>query len=217
MYYNAKGGSSDSEFIGMAMSQDMRNWTRYTDNPVIANGGSTNKISGDPQIVKIGDVWVMFYFGAFWDSHPENDSAAFDTFACSYDLVHWTKWDGPNLIDTTGGHDSYDKTFAHKPWIIKHNGVVYHYYCAVGAMGRVIALATSVDLHQAGNPFLGNVNGDSTINIVDALLIAQYYVDLDPQDFIAENADVNCDGSITITDALLIARYYVGLIEDFSC
>jgi hypothetical protein len=39
--------------------------------------------------------------------------------------------------------EPWDATFAHKPWIIKHEGVVYHYYCAVGNEGRVIALATA--------------------------------------------------------------------------
>lgn len=145
IFYNAKGGSSESEFIGLASSSDMRNWVRHKSNPVIVNGGPTHKISGDPQVVRIKDVWVMFYFGAFWDPYPGNQSAAFNTFACSYDLVHWTKWDGPNLIESSS---SYDKTYAHKPWLIKHNGIVYHFYCAVGDQGRVIALATSADLRQ---------------------------------------------------------------------
>ena len=35
------------------------------------------------------------------------------------------------------------RTYAHKPWLVKHDGVVYHFYCAVGDNGRVIALATS--------------------------------------------------------------------------
>lgn len=43
-------------------------------------------ISDDPQIVRRGPVWVMHYFGAF--GKPK----AFDTFACSYDLAHWTQY-----------------------------------------------------------------------------------------------------------------------------
>lgn len=62
---------------------------------------------------------------------------------------------------------------------------------------------------------LGDVNNDGTIDIVDALLVAQYYVGLDPQNFDTENADTNCDGSIDIVDALLVAQYYVGLIDQF--
>jgi hypothetical protein len=62
---------------------------------------------------------------------------------------------------------------------------------------------------------LGDVNSDGTIGIVDALLVAQYYVNLDPENFSIEFADVNCDGSISIVDALLIAQYYVQLIDSF--
>ncbi|MBN1699916.1 MAG: cellulase family glycosylhydrolase [Spirochaetales bacterium] len=63
----------------------------------------------------------------------------------------------------------------------------------------------------------GDVNGDNTINIIDALLTARYYVGIIPDGFIARNADVDCDGGITIVDALLIARYYVGLVSSFDC
>jgi hypothetical protein len=62
---------------------------------------------------------------------------------------------------------------------------------------------------------LGDADGDGSIDIVDALLIAQYYVGLNPSGFIPGNADTNCDGSIDIVDALLVAQYYVGLISDF--
>jgi hypothetical protein len=42
-------------------------------------------------------------------------------------------------------------------------------------------------------------------------------VGLNPQGFVAANADVNCTGTIDIVDALLVAQYYVGLITSFSC
>jgi predicted GH43/DUF377 family glycosyl hydrolase len=138
-FYNGKL-KNGYERIGMAVSRDMIRWTRYGTNPVVANGeAKMNGISGDPQIVKIGDVWVMFYFGAGWE--PK----AFDTFACSYDLVHWTKWAGSNLVEPS---EPFDKTYAHKPWLVKWNDVVYHFYCAVGDEGRVIALATSRNLSK---------------------------------------------------------------------
>jgi arabinoxylan arabinofuranohydrolase len=63
----------------------------------------------------------------------------------------------------------------------------------------------------------GDVNGDNDVNIVDALLTAQYYVGLNPSGFNSGRADVNCSGSIDIVDALLIAQYYVGLITSFPC
>lgn len=199
MFYNGKAiGKKGTERIGMAVSDDMVHWRRYGDGPVVDNGRG---ISGDPQIVRMKDMWVMFYFGAFWkpptpqataarrrpgedgkkgdteaqdrnksdtetqrdreaerpqpeaspspglcasvSNPPRDDTKAFDTFACSEDLVHWTKWDGPHLIEPS---EPWDATFAHKPWVVKHNGVVYHFYCTVGDQGRQIALATSARL-----------------------------------------------------------------------
>jgi predicted GH43/DUF377 family glycosyl hydrolase len=134
MFYNAKQQGPWIERIGMAVSDDLEHWKRYGGEPVIDNGKG---ISGDPQIVRMDDLWVMFYFGAGWKPR------AFDTFACSRDLVHWTKWTGPDLISPS---EPWDKTFAHKPWVLKHEGVVYHFYCAVGNEGRAIALATSKEL-----------------------------------------------------------------------
>jgi hypothetical protein len=61
----------------------------------------------------------------------------------------------------------------------------------------------------------GDLNSDGSIDILDALLTAQYYVGLNPPGFIPIAADVNCDEKIDIIDALIIARYYVGLISGF--
>jgi endoglucanase len=63
----------------------------------------------------------------------------------------------------------------------------------------------------------GDVNGNGTVDIIDGLLIAQYYVGLNPAGFVAANADVNCSGTIDIIDALLVAQYYVGLVSSFPC
>ena len=136
MYYNGKGKDGNFESIGMAVSDDMKTWKRYGKNSLITRGAG---ICGDAQIAKIGNVYVMFYFGAFWKP------GAFERFACSYDLVNWTDWKGADLVAPS---EDFDKEFAHKPWVIKWNGVVYHFYNAVGTEGRVIALATSQDLKR---------------------------------------------------------------------
>lgn len=144
MFYNAKP-SRGSERIFTAVSDDMKNWKRFGAGPAVENlpppNSSRSVISGDPQIVRLGDVWVMFYFGAFWKP------GAFNTFAVSHDLVHWTKWDGEDLVKSS---EPYDTPYAHKTWILKYEGVVYHFYCAVGGkdQNRTIALATSVDLKK---------------------------------------------------------------------
>ena len=138
MFYNAKGDSANYESIGMAVSSDMKEWKRFGDGAVISQY-KKGTISGDAQILKIGNVYVMFYFGAFW----HGDKRAYDRFACSYDLVHWTDWTGKNLIEPS---ESYDEQYAHKPFVINWKGKVYHFYNAVGKNGRVIALATSLPL-----------------------------------------------------------------------
>lgn len=136
MYYNAKGDTANYESIGMAVSNDMVNWQRFGKNPVITKHKG---ICGDAQIAKFNDIYIMFYFGAFWK--PK----AFERFACSYDLVNWTDWQGEDLVAPS---TEYDKQYAHKPWVIKWKGVVYHFYNAVSEHGRVIALATSKDLKK---------------------------------------------------------------------
>lgn len=52
---------------------------------------------------------------------------------------------------------------------------------------------------------LGDVDSSSTVNIIDALLVAQYYVGLNPDNFNLAAGDVDCNNSVTIGDALLIA------------
>jgi predicted GH43/DUF377 family glycosyl hydrolase len=143
MYYNANGDTSNNtpkwrwfERIGMAVSNDMVNWKRFQTEPVMHHRVG---LTGDAVIQKIKDVWVMFYFGAFWEGRKD----AFNRFACSYDLVNWTDWHGDDLIKPS---ETYDERFAHKSFVLKHKGVVYHFYCAVNNKDqRGIAVATSVD------------------------------------------------------------------------
>jgi glucuronoarabinoxylan endo-1,4-beta-xylanase len=63
----------------------------------------------------------------------------------------------------------------------------------------------------------GDANQDGVVSIVDSLVIAQYYVGLNPSPFNASAADVNCSGVADIVDALVVAQYYVGVITSFPC
>lgn len=145
MFYNAKGSNetnAEAERIAMAVSNDMVNWKRFGDSPVIDH---ETGISGDAFITKINEIWVMFYFGAFWKP------GAFERFACSYDLENWTIWKGQDLISPS---EDFDNRYAHKPFVIKYKGIVYHYYCAVDKEGnRGIAVATSVDVGKSDLKF----------------------------------------------------------------
>lgn len=146
MFYNAKGSAQGKESIGMALSNDMRHWRRYTTRPLLEH---SEGITGDAQIQRMGKLYVMFYFGAFWKDHR---AKAFNRFACSYDLVHWTDWTGNDLIEPS---EPYDNLFAHKSFVLKHQGVVYHFYCAVNDRSqRGIAVATSRDLGHSALHFV---------------------------------------------------------------
>jgi len=61
----------------------------------------------------------------------------------------------------------------------------------------------------------GDVNLSGVVDIIDALIVSQYYVGLNPVAFTAplDTGDCNQDGSVNIVDALLIAQYYVGIID----
>ena len=79
--------------------------------------------------------------------------------------------------------------------------------------GQTVTDTVSVSTISISLPELGDVNRDGLVDIIDALMIAQYYVGLDPEGFWEPTADVNNDGFIDIIDALMVAQIYVGLIE----
>ena len=62
---------------------------------------------------------------------------------------------------------------------------------------------------------IGDVDNNNSINIIDALKIAQYSVNIIPSPFNKTAADVNVDGIINIVDALLVAQYSTDLITYF--
>ncbi|MFB6320083.1 hypothetical protein [Saccharicrinis sp. FJH54] len=149
MYYNARGDSVNpgrgAERISMAVSDDMINWKRFGTQPMMNHHKG---ITGDAVFQKIDDIYVMFYFRAYW---PEGQTVVYNSFACSYDLVNWTDWNGPHLIEPS---ENYDNLFAHKAYVIKHDGIVYHFYNAVDKLGnRGIALATSKDIGKSNLQF----------------------------------------------------------------
>ena len=155
MFYNAAGinpaNQLKAERIGIALSSNMTSWRRLplrtakrkTGNPVFFHE-APGIITGDAQIVKFPHYYVMFYFSAY---NPERKYNAYNTFAVSRDLVNWQDWDGADLVYPS---KPYDDMFAHKSYVLKHQGVVYHFYCAVNHAGqRGIAVATSVPMGRS--------------------------------------------------------------------
>lgn len=89
---------------------------------------------GDPSIFKINDLYYMFYFDT---SHGDEvvDRYAWTTPA---EFPRGWRYGGPVINNDKG----YNKNFAHKPFVLIKDNVLYHYYTAVGDQGRCIALQT---------------------------------------------------------------------------
>jgi endo-1,4-beta-D-glucanase Y len=79
----------------------------------------------------------------------------------------------------------------------------------------ILSIALVANALSGFSQALGDVNNSGSIDIVDALLVAQYFVGLNPSNFNTGVADVNASGAIDIVDGLLIAQFYVGLISEF--
>lgn len=170
LYYNAKTdtlpksvGGGWHEQTGVATSTDLKKWTRYAGNPVLHNGprGSAtypasnpihatqpptpdardSRFVSNPFVVQNGCDFAMFYFG-FGYQRP---GRACEMLALSVDPYTFIKV--PEILIDTGAPGSIDETFAHKPSVITHEGVLYHFYCAVSGKypneKRGIAVARS--------------------------------------------------------------------------
>jgi predicted GH43/DUF377 family glycosyl hydrolase len=170
LYYNAKTGilppgegGGWREQAGVATSTDLKSWTRYKKNPILPNGprGSatyavTNPISStqpstpdardsrfasNPFVVQNGPDYAMFYYGFRY----QRPGRACEMLAIGATPYSFTKV--PEVLIDTGAPGTIDETFAHKPSVITHEGVLYHFYCAVSGQYpnevRGIAVARS--------------------------------------------------------------------------
>ena len=94
MFYNAAGRHPETDLkaerVGIALSKDMKKWKRYPGNPVFAHEGGRNHYGGCAYPENGRCVCHVLLLGF----EPSRKYKAFNTFAASYDLVHWTDWKG---------------------------------------------------------------------------------------------------------------------------
>ena len=170
LYYNAKTdalpeseGGGWHEQTGVATSKDLKTWTRYKGNPILHNGprGSAtypaanaiaatqpalpdardSRFASNPFVVQNGRDFAMFYYGFRY----QRPGRACEMLAIGVDPYSFVKL--PEVLIDTGAPGTIDETFAHKPSVITHEGVLYHFYCAVSGQYpneiRGIAVARS--------------------------------------------------------------------------
>jgi predicted GH43/DUF377 family glycosyl hydrolase len=112
-----------------------------TNSPLINVAASTWESTnvGDPSVRRVGDMWVMDYYGF-------NGTAASDGIAVTSDAdfpLGWVKHPANPILTPSA---SYDAKFAHKPFVFINGGTLFHYYTAVSTSDvRQIALAVSTD------------------------------------------------------------------------
>ena len=63
---------------------------------------------------------------------------------------------------------------------------------------------------SGGRRSRGNLNGDSKIDIEDAILLARYVSDWKDIVIDPDAADIDRDGTISVRDAMILARYVNG-------
>jgi hypothetical protein len=170
LYYNAKTdtlppeeGGGWREQTGVATSKDLKTWTRYAKNPILRNGprGSAtypasnsaaktqppttdsrdSRFASNPFVVLNGHEYAMFYYGYRY----QRPGRACDMLALGKTPYSFTKV--PEILIDTGAPGTIDETFAHKPSVVTHEGILYHFYCAVSGQYpkevRGIAVARS--------------------------------------------------------------------------
>jgi len=175
-FFNATGdvgAVTGVERIGYATAPSITGpWTvDDTNSPLLDLGGPgwDSQIVGDPSVRRVGNLWVMDYYGS-------NGTNARDGVATTSDAVFplgWVKYaSNPILSPTTG---TYDGQHAHKPFTIQRGGEVFHYYTAVNAANlRQIALAVSA---QGGPPSLDRLPAVTGLT-ADGTLLASLVIAL---------------------------------------
>jgi predicted GH43/DUF377 family glycosyl hydrolase len=138
LFYNAKTAEPRwHEQTGVAISRDLKTWTRHRANPLLPNGAAGSpdeRFASDPCVLSFGSQWALFYFGL------DARGVARELVATGPDLLHPAKCAGV-LVDV-GPPGSIDERYAHKPSLICRHGVLYHFYCAVSKSNvRGIAVA----------------------------------------------------------------------------
>jgi beta-fructofuranosidase len=134
MFYCAGGKTGATYRMHLATSADHQNWTRHEENPLFIDGFDAR----DPMVLKVGDVWVMYYC-ANTDPRGGNHVVA---YRLSKDLVHWGERNiafiDPRIHKSGGGTES--------PFVVRRGDM---YYLFIGPREGYVG----TDIFASKNPF----------------------------------------------------------------
>lgn len=133
--------------IHLATSQDLYNWKRHKENPVIVDVNAR-----DPHVIKLGKEWILYYT----TNSLENKGYLVVAYQTSKDLIHWSK----------RGIAFYDKENAvgsESPYVF-HKGD--NYFLFVGPRQGRTDKMYGTEVFQSSNPF--SFNPKNKIGRIDA-------------------------------------------------
>ena len=140
IFFNAEGYDENgfkSERFGFATANSIGGeWV--IDPERISQPFEADQVSiqaGDPALFEYDGLIYLFYFSLTSDAAHAVDRWGWTT--PSEFPRGWRR--GGDLLDNT---PSYQSSYAHKPFVVKKDNILYHYYTAVGDQGRCIALKT---------------------------------------------------------------------------
>ena len=159
MYYSGYSSKTPAE-IGLAVSHDLMNWTRYSGNPIVAPGPEAyDSVSlTHASVIYDPPTYKMWYGGRF----PVNYTHTID-YATSLDGIHWTK-NAANPVLTVRDFNIPSLTGPSQPSVAKINST---YLMAIYYGGDAdLDYASSLDgIHWTVGPTHFLVSPNNTVSL----------------------------------------------------
>jgi M6 family metalloprotease-like protein len=209
-YYYTREGSADEEFhVDYAQAGTGNISGNFYDNylEVHFSSGAGNLSAG----TQTGEIQLRFN-KTDWSGYDQSDDYSFDpSFTGFQDYTYITLYcDGALIWGTEPGGTAVTQEPSIEP-----SAAPSPEPTEVPTPAATGEPTESPPPEPTPEIITGDVNNDGAIDILDALVVAQVYVGIEPAVFYSQAADVNCDDVIDILDALVIAQFYVGLIDEF--
>ena len=151
-----------------------------------------------------------------------------DVSNCDYILIkfaepvaagwHLAFWPTQDLVAIPEGATEYKYVFAKDPNCRISDGILSQ-ICMMTYFGGyeapLVAKVEGIYKHEAGTVQgkMGDVNNDGAIDVTDAVLIIDYILMKNPNNFDASLADVNGDGDIDVTDVVTVIDVILGKVN----
>ena len=137
-FFNSLGNPNNKERTGFAVAENLEGpWnvnTKTLLNYIDESEVSVAQIVIDPSISKIDSYFILGYGFNVASINKFCDCWAFTE---SDNFPYGWQYGGVGVKPSESG---FDCRMAHKPFYLKHSGRMYHYYTAVGDIGRCIGL-----------------------------------------------------------------------------